>query len=886
MNMTRHLPAGLVRLLCIFFCMPLAMNARAGIDVIDSIDTTHGRDQTTLHIRLSIPVSYKSHAPERSGDLLRIFVEPAPSLGSGGDTLLGEQTVQWSPDGDVPLYDVTYEGSGFASTSITLRFQKDVEFEIPRSGDFRTIDVTVLHPQAGRSAAVSGRPEASAGADRQWTGLINRDGSGSTSPRVARAETNESGAAVPAGTTATDNATLFPYVLNLASSATPFQATDLPAPELFQDLPEFGEHQSYRVYTTTFVKGGKTWYRLRLGFFRKMRFADIVKEKLREYYPESWVAKASVAERTRSGESMLAGNISVPAAEEPVKPVVAAKQPLAVLLHRNAARAAITPERLDSLVQEARDKMTDKDYSGAIRIYTKILQQPDNRYSQDSLEFLGLARERNGQLAQAKMAYRSYLGIYPEGEGAERVKQRMAVLLTASKQPREKLAATSASSRTEEKPEWEVFGGVSQYYRRDENTTNIGEDTEQTALTQSSIDSNMDVTGRLRGSDYDIQTRFTGGYLHDFIEDGAGSDTTVSALYLDASSKRNGLSMRLGRQSRSTGGVLGRFDGLLLGFPLGEKFSVSMVGGFPVESSSNSFEGTDRHFYGVTLESEGFARGWDANTFIINQEIDGITDRRGVGGELRYFDTTRSFFGLVDYDIYHDELTIGQVLGNWTFADKTTVNMVADYRKSPILTTANALVGQGVDSIEALQDIYTNSQIQDLANDRTATSKLATLGASHPMTEKLQISGDVTAFNLSGTEASGGVAATEGTGTDYVYNLQLVGSNLIKEGDITILGMRYTYGGDRDIYSLNLNTRYPVLNDLRVNPRFRVDYTDRDDGGTDQITYRTSLRLDYRIKRRLRLEAEIGGEYSDRELVDGSGDSNSYYVNMGYRADF
>ncbi len=878
-----HRLSGYAHLLCVLLCMPVAMDARAGLDVIDSIDITTGRDRSTLHIRLNIPVSYKSHAPERSGDLLRIFIEPAPSIGSGGDALLGEQTIQWSPDDAMPLYDVTYEGAGFAGTSITLRFQKDVEFEIPRSGDFRTIDVIVRHPPAGKTA-VSGRGDAPAGQDMLKTGRINRGGASPARPGAAMAGATAAGTDVPVEAAAT--VTLFPYVLNLASSDKPFQADDLPDPEVFLDLPDTGGNQAYRIYTTTFVKNGKTWYRLRLGFFRKVRFANSVKEELKEFYPDSWVAKASVAERTRSGESMLAGNMAGSGTEIPAKAAVSAEPAATAASRHAAASAAVSPERLASLVQEARNKMTDKDYRGAIRLYTKILQQPDNEYSQDSLEYLGLARERNGQLAQAKMAYRSYLGIYPEGEGAERVKQRMAVLMTASKQPREKLAATSARPSTAEKPEWKVFGGVSQYYRRDENTTNIDEDTELTTVSQSSLDSNVDVTSRLRGADYDLQARFTGGYLHDFLEDGTGSDTTVSTLYFDASATGRGPSMRVGRQSRSTGGVLGRFDGLLLGFPMGDKFSVSAVGGFPVESSNDSFEGTDRYFYGLSLETEGFAKGWDANAFIIEQEIDGLTDRRGVGGELRYFDTTRSFFSLVDYDIYHGELNIGQVLGNWTFPDKTTVNMVADYRKSPILTTRNALIGQGVSSIEDLQDSFSNSEIQDLANDRTATSRLATLGVSHPMSEKLQISGDVTAFNLSGTDASGGVAATDGTGTDYVYNLQLVGSNLVKEGDISILGLRYTYGGDRDIYSLNLNTRYPVTSDFRVNPRFRMDYTDRDDDGTDQITYRPSLRMDYRIRRRLRLEAEIGGEYSDRELVDGSGDSRSYFVNMGYRADF
>jgi hypothetical protein len=57
-----------------------------------------------------------------------------------------------------------------------------------------------------------------------------------------------------------------------------------------------------------------------------------------------------------------------------------------------------------------------------------------------------------------------------------------------------------------------------------------------------------------------------------------------------------------------------------------------------------------------------------------------------------------------------------------------------------------------------------------------------------------------------------------------------------------------------------------------------MDYSNNTDGGSDQITYRPSLRLDYRLKRRLRLEAEIGGEYSDREIVDGTEKSSSYYI--------
>ena len=97
-------------------------------------------------------------------------------------------------------------------------------------------------------------------------------------------------------------------------------------------------------------------------------------------------------------------------------------------------------------MEEARQKMTSEDYAGAIRIYTKVSQSAENRYSQDALEFLGLARERKAQLAQAKLVYRDYLERYPDGEGAERVRQRLLALITVRKQPREKLRTPQAAA--------------------------------------------------------------------------------------------------------------------------------------------------------------------------------------------------------------------------------------------------------------------------------------------------------------------------------------------------------------------------------------------------------------------------------------------------------
>lgn len=531
-------------------------------------------------------------------------------------------------------------------------------------------------------------------------------------------------------------------------------------------------------------------------------------------------------------------------------------------------------------MEEARQAVARQDYSRAVQLYTKILEYPDHPHRQDALEFLGVARERKGQLAHAIREYQRYLSLYPEGEGADRVRQRLAGLTTATEKPRS--GPRRSTDRSKDTP-WEVYGGFSQFYLRNENTL----DNDANIVTQSSVSSDLDVTARKRSENFDIQSRFTGSHLYDFLDDGPGDETSVSSLYFDARDRRHGLATRLGRQSRNTGGVLGRFDGLLLGYQISDWLTLNGVAGFPVLSTRDQVD-TDKQLYGISADLGTFANAWDFNAFFIEQEVDGIVDRRAIGGEARYFDATRSLLTFVDYDISYDSLNTAIFLGTWTLPDKTTLNATVDYRNSPILTTSNALQGQTVRNIDDLLDSLTENQIRQLAEDRTAEYTTVSLGASHPFSERIQLSGDVTVTNLSGTDASAGIEALPGTGNEYIYNLQLIGSDLIKAGDIAIGGLRYSRLDTADIYSVSLNTRYPVNSVWRVNPRLRVDYRENERDESTQWVAVPSLRMDYRLSRRYRFEVEGGGEWSTRKLPDlpDDEDTSSYFINLGYRIDF
>jgi hypothetical protein len=328
----------------------------------------------------------------------------------------------------------------------------------------------------------------------------------------------------------------------------------------------------------------------------------------------------------------------------------------------------------------------------------------------------------------------------------------------------------------------------------------------------------------------------------------------------------------------------------MVGHQLSDQFRLNLVTGYPVFSSTISEIDTDRYFYGLNTDLNTFDDAWNFNVFFIEQRNNSILDRRAVGGEARFFEANRSFFTLVDYDISYDDLNTFLFLGHWTIESGRTYNLTLDYRNSPILTTTNAIQGQQVEALEDLLAKGISEELaRQLAQDRTATSKSLTFGVVQPISEKLQMTGDITISEFTDTPASPSapvpVDATEGTGTTFSYFVQAIGYDLIRQGDIGILGLRFTDARTSDDIALTINTRYPFTDNFRINPRLQTSYRQNDDD-TSQWLIRPSVRLDYRGTRRFRTEFELGGEWSSRELTDQTSDTKGFFFTLGYRYDF
>ncbi|HHH35373.1 MAG TPA: hypothetical protein ENK48_00920 [Gammaproteobacteria bacterium] len=652
-----------------------------------------------------------------------------------------------------------------------------------------------------------------------------------------------------------------PYAIQLRLSSQPPTAASLPSLNLPPD---------YILYVNPVTLKNRQWYQLRLGFFRSVAEAREINRELQEKFPGSWILRASASEREQAPGRAL---------KLPGGPGTAIPRPANAL--SQAPAAAEGEDRLGRLMEEARRAMAQGQYSRAVALYTKILQFKDNPYSRDALEFLGVARERKGQLAHAKAVYEQYLRLYPQGEGAERVRQRLNGILTARAEPRPRQKRTLTTKPRRTDGQWIVFGGFSQFYRRDASYVDKG----GSSVDQSSIISDLDISGRYRDGRYDVRTRFSGGYDYDLLS-ANNNDNRISELYAEGRDLERHASARVGRQTLSTGGVLGRFDGLWARYQLDQTTRINFVTGFPVERSTNDYVDTDRHFYGLNADLGTFRDSWDFNTFFIKQLVDGVVDRKAVGGEARYFKDDRSLFALVDYDLEYSSVNIAQLLGNLTLPDQTTVNLLMEYRKSPLLTTSNALIGQNADTIKALQRQFSSEQMEDLARDRTADFTTLSLSASHPWYQHYQVSGEITITHLSDMPASGGVDAVDGSGYEYFYDVQLLANDMLQPGDLTILGARFSDTASAYITHLSLDTRLPLRPLLRINPRVFFNYRSFKKSSGDQWTLSPQVRLDYQWRRRRHFELDAGGEWSTRNLASDSQDSYAYFINLGYRLDF
>jgi tetratricopeptide (TPR) repeat protein len=647
---------------------------------------------------------------------------------------------------------VTYNGSNPVAPSLEVRFSHPVSVKVRSGSDLRSIIITLpsVSGEKIKDPSTMIRDE-----KKPSRGVVDA---------VLRSKNPDLGGR---------------YVVNLGISATQQDLATVKIPENLE---------KYIIYQVRILKEQKTWYRMRLGFFSSFTQAKKISDTLLKQYPEAWTTSVTTDEKQQALK--LAGSeqlLKAPDQQVTYQPVASA-------------------EKIEAEFNEAKSSLVDKKYSHAIALFTKILRYPPHKYTRESLELLGLAREKNGQMAHARAEYEEYLRLYGGSADAERVDQRLQGILTAD--TTRPVDETKISAKPASKKKWSTHGTLSQFFRHD--TLQIEE--EDAEPTTTSLLNDINLSSRRRDEKANDRIQVSASYEYDILNDGEKSVSRIRELFYDLNRRKSGVSMRLGRQNQSTGGVLGRFDGLNLGYQINPVIKLNAVMGSPVLSTRDGLVENDRWFVGLNTDLGTFFNSVDLNLHYLNQVADGISDRESVGGEMRYFDSMKSLFALLDYDILYDELNVFLLSGNMRFKDNSSLYFNIDNRRSPLLSTFNALQGQGLvaNSLDDLRGIYKEDELRRIALDRSLGTETYSVGGTKTLSKKLQLTADVTMSSQDGAPASAGVEAIDPTGNQFFYTLQFIGSELFMKGAIDIIGLNVSDTSTNDRIAFNINSRTPL----------------------------------------------------------------------------
>jgi tetratricopeptide (TPR) repeat protein len=624
--------------------------------------------------------------------------------------------------------------------------------------------------------------------------------------------------------------------------------------EVNQLLPQNVRYGSYDLFRTNKVVDGVAWVELNAGYFATQEEAEAVRRDALARFPQAIVVE------------------------------------LAAQPGPDGAVPVATPEvekRATELITRARESLAARRTEAAIDDLNQLLLLPPNRYSQEAQELVGVAWERVGNTRRARTEYELYLKLYPQGEGAQRVGQRLASLEGAPATPGE-LAKTPVEVGTPpaDRIGSRFAGNIAQYYyggqARSHSLVNIASGIDQSTLsrtTESALVTALDVGARFSTAEAETRAVVRGSGTVN-LSSSSNASSLLNAAYVDYRRNESGLAIRAGRQTPVSGGLLGIFDGVSVTVPFAQGWKVDLMGGTPANPMLSA---PSQRLLAGMVEADNILGHWGGDVYLIDQTTEGIGNRRALGMEARYSDEALSIYSLLDYDMLFRKINAVTLQGSFQAPGQNTITVLLDSRKAPSLEMTNALISTGAASLKDLLRTRSMSEVRDMALLTTAEAKQALFSVSRPLSQNWQAAVDLRYSEIGALPSVGDFEATPATGGQYGATLQVTGSNLYSARDINNFNLSFLstpyFKGTQVSYN---NLTGLLNNDLTIEPTLRF-YTQRDNQGVKLARTSPGLRGSYRLSVHGSLLAETLLEHSTTTGHSNNGTINSMFIYIGYR---
>jgi hypothetical protein len=829
--------------------LALALLAQiASAQTIESLDWVEGAGSTVARLTFTANVRFLRQAPNpnTATDLAQLSFQ----IVAADEQVMGQTVDEGKRLGAAagrPRIDLSYVPVPKVPTKLlTLRFSEKVLLQVRQGPGARSIDLVFKSRMAGDLSGSEALPEpAEAVQDRRYALVLQ---------------------STPAG-----------------------QAAPMPR------IP--AEFQNYDVYTQAAEHAGVAGTDLVMGFFKTEKDAQAVRQRALTSFPAAAVLSLA----------------------EPIAPVSVAAAVAAVGASSGSAVPAAQPQietnvsdvdgQGEALLAKARAAFNERRYQDAIDATNQALMLPPNPSSPAAQELIGQTWEAMGQTDKARAEYQLYMKLYPQGEAATRVAQRLAGMGVA--------ATSVASARTDgsglkaDKKRLSATGSVSQYYyggqTKTDSLVNIATGIDQNTLTrtnQSVLVSSWDATGRYESDDAITKLVMRGSRSDNLASESSLSSTTqglVSAAYVDYRHLPTRLDVRVGRQSAIGGSLFGLFDGVSMAMPVAEKYKVDAMLGVPANTLVSA---PQQGLAGVMLEADNLFEHWGGNVSLVEQTTEGISDRRAVGTEVRYFGESLSMYTQLEYEVNFNTLNAFTIQGSFQGPYDTTVTMLIDDRKAPSLQLSDALISSGVGSISNLLSRLDNpadtlrstlqcgaslSSLECARRSALATAaeaKQAMVSLSRALSAKWQGSMDLRYSDVGALPQVGNFQAQPATGAQYNVSFQLTGSNLYSSRDINGFNVSFITSSTINGTQLAYNNLTGFMdNKMSLEPSIRY-YTQTDNTQTKISRISPGLRLSYKLSERANLMAEGIYETSQTDGPTNHETGESVFFYLGYRYDF
>ena len=193
--------------------------------------------------------------------------------------------------------------------------------------------------------------------------------------------------------------------------------------------------------------------------------------------------------------------------------------------------------------------------------------------------------------------------------------------------------------------------------------------------------------------------------------------------------------------------------------------------------------------------------------------------------------------------------------------------------------------GPDVACVSELEQDLLDLKLEDVAEDRTATSTMVRVGLDGKIDDTWSFSIEGSAADYGSTDASAGVFALPQR-RDYYVSSQVRARGLLGKGSYTTVRVWMSESDTASTNAMDISSRFRLFDDWQIYGRLMMSQREYATTGAAHLQIKPSLRMDYRGFKSVRLEAEVGYDWSTRETRANDIDVTGLFFRVGYRVNF